>query len=183
MSKIQITIKGIAAELVIGNYLPSDKTIFTNWEDFYHYNDVLHHSQLIADHISEIEILIDDKQIYKGKIPAAQFIAEKSFMPNMVENAVYLRTECVENAVYSIETEIEDFSISKLKFLTQDYELIFKTAKEFVTQVQYNGKQLDLVWKSASPVGNVCLLCGFQNGFLVPLYDAVSKKYARHNMN
>jgi hypothetical protein len=101
----------------------------------------------------------------------------------MVENAVYLRTECVENAVYSIETEIENFSISKLKFLTQDYELIFKTAKEFVTQAQYDGKQLDLVWNSSTPVGNVCLLCGFQNGFLVPLYDSVSKKYARHNMN
>jgi hypothetical protein len=138
----------------------------------------MHHSQFIADHISEIEILIDDKQIYKGKIPAAQFISEKSYMPNLVEEAVYLRTECIENAVHCIDAEIENFDISKLKFLTQDYELIFKIGKEFVTQVQYDGKQIELQWQSGIPVGNICLLCGFQSGHLVPIYDAVSKKYA-----
>lgn len=178
MSYIKITIKGIAAELVLGNYLPSDKTIFSNWEEFFHYNDVMHVSQLIADHISEIEILKNKKLLYKGKVPANQFVSEKSFMPNMTEQGVYLRTECIENAVYSASFEIENFDISKLQFFTQDYELIFKTAKEFVTQVRYDGVKQELNWESGTPVGNVCLLCGFQNGYLVPLYDAVTKKYA-----
>ena len=59
MSKIQITIKGIAAELVVGNYLPSDKTIFNNWDEFYNYNDVLHVSQLLSEHISERTVTVD----------------------------------------------------------------------------------------------------------------------------
>ncbi len=178
MSKIRITIKGIAAELVLGNYLPSDKTIFENWEEFFHYNNVLHVTQLIADYISEIEIVKDEKQLYKGKIPASQFDREKSFLPNMVTNAIYLRTECVENAVYSVETEIENFDIAKLKFRTQDYELLFKSAKDFVTEMMYDNNKLDLTWISAVPVGNICLVCGYQNGFLVPIYDAVTKKYS-----
>lgn len=183
MSKVQITIKGVAAELVIGNYLPSDKTIFTNWEEFYHYNDVLHTSQLIADYISEIEIIVDEKIQHNGKIPAIQFKKEKSFLPNMTQNGVYLRTECIENAVYTIETEIENFDISKLTFSTQDYEHIFKTGKEFVSKVQYNNQLLEINWVSGEPVGNICLLCGFRNGFLVPMYDAITKKYAKHNIN
>ena len=178
MSKIKITIKGVAAELVLGSYLPSDKTIYTNWEDFYKYNDVLHASQLVADYISDIEILEDEKLIYKGKIPAKQFVKEKSFLPNMTENGVYLRTECVENATYEIETEIVGFDISKLTFSTQDYELLFKTATDFVTHVMYDNTPLELTWLKGKPVGNICLLCGFRNGFLVPLYDAITKKYS-----
>ncbi len=179
MSKIRITIKGIAAELVLGNYLPSDKTIFENWEEFFHYNSVLHVTQLIADYISEIEILKDEVQLYKGKIPANQFVREKSFLPNMIPNGIYLRTECVENAVYSIETEIENFDLTKLKFSTQDYELLFKTANDFVSEMLYDNNKLDLTWVSAVPVGSICLLCGYQNGLLVPIYDAVTKKYAQ----
>jgi len=181
MSKIQITIKGVAAELVLGNYLPTDKTIFTNWEEFYHYNDLLHVSQLIADYISEIEITKDGVSIYKAKIPAKQFTKEKSFLPVMTENGVYLRTECVENAVFTTDFEVENFEISKLTFSTQDYELIFKTGKEFVTTVVYENKNLDLTWQSGEPVGNICLLCGYKNGFLVPMFDAVTKKYPRQH--
>lgn len=182
MSQVKITLKGVAAELVIGNYLPSDKTIFTNWEDFYHYNDILHTSQLIADHISEIEIVVDDTILYKAKIPAVQFRKEKSYLPNLIQDGVYLRTECIENAVYTVETEIENFDISKLTFSTQDYEQIFKTGNEFVTKVLYDSQSYELNWHSGVSVGNICLLCGFRNGFFVPMYDAISKKYANHNL-
>lgn len=182
MSKIQITIKGVAAELVLGNYLPVDKTIFNNWEEFYHYNDILHTSQLVADYISEIEISIDEKSHFKGKIPAKQFVKDKSFLPNMTEGGVYLRTECIENAVYAVETEIEDFNLNNLSFVTQDYEMLFKSAKDFVSSIKYDNKQLDISWISGKPVGNICLLCGFQNGFLVPMYDAITKKYSKNTL-
>lgn len=182
MNKIQITIKGIGAELVLGNYLPADKTIFNNWEEFFHYNDVLHTSQLIADHITEIEIIVDGNVMHKGKIPARQFVKTKSFMPNMVENSVYLRTECIENATYKIEAEIENFNINNLQFLTQDYELIFKSAKEFISTIKYNDVDLQSNWVHGEPIGNICLLCGYQNGFLIPLYDAVTKKYSKNEI-
>ncbi len=74
MSKINIIIKGTAAELVLGTYRPSDKTIYSNWEEFYHYNDVLHATQLMADYISEIEISVDGTSVFKGQIPATRFI-------------------------------------------------------------------------------------------------------------
>jgi len=32
-----------------------------------------------------------------------------------------------------------------------------------------------LEWVSAHPVGDICLLCRFDNGYLVPFYDAVKK--------
>jgi len=32
-----------------------------------------------------------------------------------------------------------------------------------------------LEWISAHPVGDICLLCRFDNGFLVPVYDAINK--------
>lgn len=183
MSKIQITIKGIAAELVVGNYLPSDKTIFNYWEEFYNYNDVLHVSQLLSEHISEITVTVDGITLFTGKIPAEAFKKEKSFMPAMIENNVYLRTECVENAVFTSETEIDSFSIQKLRFQTQDYDLIFKTAKSFVTGVYYDDTKLDLTWTKGEPIGNICLLCGFQNGYLLPIYDAIKKVYANNPMN
>jgi|GEM_PF-682761 len=178
MSKFKIKIQGVAAELALGTYLPADKTIYNNWEDFYKYNDVLHTSQLIADYISEIEILENDNSIYKGKIPARQFVKEKSFLPNMIENGVYLRTECIENATYETELEISGFNITKLTFATQDYELIFRSAKEFVSKVLYDNMPLELTWVKGEPIGNICLLCGYRNGFLVPLYDAITKKYS-----
>lgn len=183
MSKIKINIQGVAAELSLGNYTPIDKTIFDNWEDFYKYNDVLHESQLVADHITEIEIWIDEKLHFKGKIPAKQFIAAKSFMPKMTEDSLYLRTECVENASYSVETEIDNFDMNKLTFTTQDYELIFKAAKEFVSSISYDNKKLELEWLKGEPLGNICLLCGYQNGYLLPIYDAIKKAYANNPSN
>ena len=78
MAKIKIQLKGVAAELALGNYMPTDPTIMKNWEDFYHYNDLIHHSQLLADYIELINIEVDDKLLYTGKIPAAQFKEQKS---------------------------------------------------------------------------------------------------------
>ena len=172
--------KGVAAELVLGSYLPSDKNIFNNWEEFYHYNDILHSSQLIADYISDIEIVINDKTQYKGKIPAKQFTKEKSILPKMTEGGIYLRTECIENATYKIEFETENFDLNKLIFSTQDYESLFKSATDFVSAVNYDQKPLELEWISGEPVGNICLLCGYERGFLIPMYDAITKKYANH---
>lgn len=181
--KLKITIKGVAAELVLGSYLPSDKTIFNNWEEFYNYNNLLHTTQLIAEHINEITIYVDDKQVFSGKAPAEAFKKEKSFLPAMRQNDVYLRTECVENAVFNIETDVDDFDIHKLSFNTQDYDLIFKTGKAFVTSLNYDGRTLKPEWQSAEPVGNICLLCGFQDGYLLPIYDAIKKKYANNSAN
>lgn len=183
MSKIKINIQGVAAELSLGNYTPIDKTIFNNWEDFYKYNDILHVSQFVADHISEIEIIIDDQVQYKGKIPARQFTKNKSELPQMKEGSLYLRTECIENATFCIETEINDFDFNKLIFMTQDYDLIFKSATEFVSSIIYDNKTLELNWIKAEPLGNICLLCGYQNGFLLPIYDAVKKVYANNPLN
>jgi hypothetical protein len=94
MSTISIEFEGVAAELVLGNYMPADPTIMNNWEDFYHYNDLIHCSQLLTEHISKITIRQDNDIIYFGKIPAKQMEAEKSFMPVMLHRAAYLRTEC-----------------------------------------------------------------------------------------
>lgn len=176
---LKITIKGVAAELVLGSYMPSDKTIFNNWEEFYNYNNVLHATQLIADHINEITITLDGKQVFSGKAPAEAFKKEKSFLPAMQQNGVYLRTECVENAVFSIETEVESFNIHKLTFSTQDYDLIFKTGKSFVTSLYYDGRMLKPEWQKAEPIGNICLLCGFKDGYLLPVYDAIKKTYTK----
>ena len=180
MSTIKIQIKGIAAELVLGNYMPTDATIMGSWEEFFHYNDLLHESQLLADQISSIEIIQDDIVVFSGRIPLSSFIAQKSFSPFMVERALYLRTECVEKAVYEVEFETEVFDKSKLKFETQDYDHLFKVGTAFLSQITYDGNAVDLVWKSAEPVGNICLLCRFENGFLVPVYDAIRKL---ENMN
>jgi len=66
-----------------------------------------------------------------------------------------------------------------LQFETQDYDFLFKVGKSFVTKMLYNDKALELEWMSAKPVGNICLLCRFENGYLVPIYDAV-KRIANH---
>lgn len=175
MSKIKITLSGVAAELALGNYMPTDSTIMNNWEDFYHYDDLIHASQLLPDYISEIVIEQDHVEIFKGKIPAASFNVQKSFSPVLVERALYLRTECAEEAVYECEFEVEEFDKSKLMFETQDYDLLFKIGKSFLAKVLYNNVALELVWMNAKPIGNLCLLCRFENGFMIPIYDAVNK--------
>lgn len=179
MSKIKITLSGVAAELALGNYMPTDSTIMNNWEDFYHYDDLIHVSQLLPDYISEIVIEQDHVEIFKGKIPAASFNVQNSFSPVLVERALYLRTECAEEAVYECEFEVEEFDKSKLVFETQDYHLLFKIGKSFLAKVLYNDVVLELVWMNAKPIGNLCLLCRFENGFMIPIYDAVNKIEAK----
>lgn len=175
MSRIEIQIAGVAAELVLGNYMPQDNTIFHSWEDFYHYNDILHVSQLLPEHISSINIKIDGELVFEGKIPMDRFFAQKSISPAFEHRALYLRTECVEQAVFECSFEAESFDKNKLTFETQDYDLLFKVGKSFLSKVTYDGQSLPLEWVSAQPIGNLCLLCRFENGYLVPLYDAVKK--------
>jgi len=175
MSKIKIQLTGVAAELVLGSYMPKDATIFNNWEEFFHYNDLIHVSQLLIEHISEIEIKQDDVVIFTGKIPNAHTVAQKSTSPVLVNKALYLRTECAEQAVYTCEFEADGFDKTKLNFETQDYDMLFKVGKSFLAKVTYEGKPLPLDWVSAKPAGNICVLCRFENGYLIPVYDAVNK--------
>jgi hypothetical protein len=173
MSKINIQLTGVAAELVLGNYMPKDSTIFNDWMDFYHFDDLIHETQLLTDYVSEIEIKQDDVLLFKGKIPESKFLPVKSFSPSMTQHALYLRTECAENAIYRCEIEIENFDKNKLLFETQDYDLLFKVGKSFISRLLYDQSPLDLEWVSAHPVGDLCLLCRYVDGYLVPVYDAV----------
>ena len=175
MQKVKISISGVAAELVLGNYMPTDPNIMNNWEEFYHYNDLIHKSLLLADYVSEIKISLDNTEVFNGKIPVEAFSAEKSFVPAMVERALYLRTECVENAVFECEFETEEFDKQKLKFFTQDYDHLFKVGTSFITEMTYDSNKTELNWVKAEPVGNICLLCRFENGYLIPVYDAIRK--------
>ncbi|MDR3651336.1 MAG: hypothetical protein P4L34_00020 [Paludibacter sp.] len=175
MSKITIYISGVAAELVLGNYMPKDATIFNNWEEFFHYNDLLHESQLLMEHISAIEIRQDDAVVFTGKIPAAHIREQKSSSPVLVSKALYLRTECAEQAVYTSEFQVESFDKNKLFFETQDHGMLFKTSNSFLSKVIYDDRELPLEWVSGKPIGNICLLCRFDHGYLVPVYDAVKK--------
>ena len=176
MSIIKIQLSGVAAELVLGNYMPKDATIFNNWEDFYHYNDLIHETQLLAEYVSEIEIHEDDKLLFKGQIPSTKFLPQKSFSPVLKEHALYLRTECAERAVYICEFDVEGFDKNKLFFETQDYDLLFRVGKSFITSVLYNNLSYPLEWVSAHPVGNICILCRSEKGYLVPVYDAIKKE-------
>jgi hypothetical protein len=175
MANIHIKLSGVAAELTLGNYMPSDPTIMNHWEDFYHYNDLIHCSQLLTDHISEIQIKQDEEVVFTGLIPAQHIREQKSIAPVLEERALYLRTECAEQAVYECFFETENFDKLKLVFETQDYDLLFKVGNSFLSKILYDGKELNLEWISGKPVGNICLLCRFENGFLIPLYDAINK--------
>jgi len=178
MSKITLEITGVAAELALGNYMPTDPTIMNNWEEFYHYHDLIHVSQLLSDYIDELAISIDQQMVYKGKIPASAFRPQKSFCPVMVDRALYLRTECAERATYQAEFEVENFDKNLLIFETQDYDLLFKVGHPFVHRLVYDQKEIQLEWKNAQPIANICVLCRFENGYLVPVYDAINKKEA-----
>lgn len=183
MQKIKITITGVAAELVLGNYMPTDPTIMKNWEDFYHYNDLIHCSQIMSEYITHISIEIDGKENFKGQIPASAFIKQKSYCPVMVERALYLRTECAENATYEAEFETENFDKSKLSFETQDYDHLFRVGKSFITNVIYNEKKIELNWIKGESAGNICVLCRYENGYLVPIFDAIKKIEAGSRLN
>jgi hypothetical protein len=175
MSKITIQLTGVSAELALGNYMPKDTTIFNNWEDFYHYNDLIHVSQLLVEHISEIQISKDGEVVFSGQISPAHLHSQKSISPVLQHRALYLRTECAEQAVYSCEFEAEAFDKNRLSFETQDYDHLFKVGTSFLSKVLYDGQEIKPEWISGKPVGNICVLCRFENGYLVPLYDAVNK--------
>jgi len=175
MSIINIQISGVGTELALGTYMPKDTTIFNDWTEFYHYNDLIHESHLIVEHVSELIVLSDNKMVYKGKLPVQQVIAQQSFSPVLTNKGLYLRTECAEKAVYECQFETSDFDISKLKFETQDYDYLFKVGSSFLNKIIYEKQVLHLEWKNANPVGNICLLCRYDSGYLVPIYDAVNK--------
>lgn len=175
MSVITIQLSGVAAELALGNYMPTDATIQHNWEEFYHYNDLIHNTQLITEHVSSIRIQKDEEVVFEGRIPEKVLKPQKSFCPVLVHRALYLRTECAEEAVFEANFECDNFEISKLTVETQEYDLIFKVGKSFIQHLNYDGKTIELEWKSGKPIGNICLLCRFEDGYLVPIYDAVRK--------
>lgn len=175
MSKINIQISGVAAELVLGNYMPKDATIFNDWLEFYHFNDLIHETQLLSKYVSEIVIMQDEIEVFKGKISETKFIQQKSFSPVLVQQALYLRTECAERSVFQCEFEIDNFDKNKLFFETQDYDLLFKVGKSFIAGVIYDELPYELEWASAHPIGDICLLCHYENGYMVPVYDAVKK--------
>ena len=175
MSDITIQFTGVAAELVLGSYMPKDATIFNNWEEFFHYNDLIHVSQLLTDHISAVEIKQDDVVVFSGQLSTTHIFPQKSTAPALQQQALYLRTECAEQAIYRCTFQTENFDKAKLRFETQDYDLLFKIGNSFLSKVLYDGTELSLEWVSAKPVGNICVLCRFENGYLVPVYDAVNK--------
>ncbi len=175
MTKIKILLTGVAAELVLGTYMPKDATIFNNWEEFYHFNNLIHESQLLMEHITEIKIQQDEEVIFTGKIPATNIVAQKSSSPVLVQQALYLRTECAEQAVYRCEFEAENFEKKNLFFETQDYGFLFKVGSSFLAKVIYKGTELEPEWISGKPVGNICVLCRNANGYLVPIYDAINR--------
>ena len=175
MSKIYIQISGVGAELVLGNYMPKDATIFNDWQEFFHFNDLIHETQLLAEYITEIVIKQDDMVVFQGKIPETKFIPQKSYSPVLEQHALYLRTECAERAMYECTFETENFDKNKLFFETQDYDLLFKVGKSFISGLLYDKKPFPLEWVSAHPIGDLCLLCRSENGYLVPVYDAVKK--------
>jgi len=160
---------------VLGNYMPKDATIFNDWLEFYHFNDLIHETQLLADYVSEIVIKQNEEVLFRGKIPETKFIQQKSYSPVLVQHALYLRTECAERAVYECEFETENFDKNKLFLETQDYDLLFKVGKSFISGLLYGNQSFPLEWASAHPIGDLCLLCRCENGYLVPVYDAVKK--------
>ena len=173
---IEIEIKGIAAEITLGNYMPTDATIFENWEDFFHFNDMIHASQLLMEHVAQLQIKENGVEVFTGKIPSAHVFAQKSFSPVMQNRSLYLRTECVEDAIFQCQFEVENFDKKKLRFETQEYDALFKVGHSFLANIKYEDVDLELSWISAKPIGNICVLCRYENGYLVPIYDAVNKK-------
>lgn len=179
MPHIKIELKGVAAELVLGNYMPQDPTIYNNWQDFFRYDDLIHESQLLSEYVQELTVMEDDKELYRGGMPDGRFVAEKSYCPVLTQQALYLRTECAEQAVYACEFNMEEFDFNRLYFSTQDYDLLFRTGRSFIAHILYDGQEFTPEWQSATPIGNICLLCHADNGYLVPQYDAVNKVHKR----
>lgn len=175
MNKYKIELKGVAVELVLGDYMPTDTTILNNWEEFYHYNNLLHVSQLIPEHLTELSVFENNQLIFKNNSHLFKKVAERSFSPVMIQDALYLRTECAENAIFSCELEADGFDFTKIQFHTQDYDGLFRTGKSFLSFLSYENLKITPEWQSGIPIGNICLVCRFENGYLIPEYDAIKK--------
>jgi hypothetical protein len=175
MANIKIQLKGVGVELALGNYPKTDTKIFEEWTEFFNYNNLVHNSHLIVEHLSAVIITEDEIEVYNGKIKSFQLRHQKSHVPNFEQGGLYLRTECVEQAVYQCAFTTDRFDISKLIFETQDFDQLFKTGKSFLTNIHYQEQSLELEWISAEPIGNICLLCRYENAYLLPIYDAITK--------
>ena len=175
MSKINIQLTGIGAELVLGRYMPNDNTIFNDWRDFFHYNDLIHEAELISEHVSELLILQDEEVIFKGIIPETKFLPQKSFSPKFYPLAIYLKTECAEYAVYQYEFETDNFDPDKLFFEIQDYDSIFQLGRSYIANMLYDKQKLQLEWASGKRIGEACFICRRNEGNLEPIYDAIKK--------
>jgi hypothetical protein len=175
MGVVKIQLKGVGAELALGEYPKTDTKIFEEWTEFFNYNNLVHNSHLLQDHLSEVIITEDEIQVYKGKLTDCTKSVQKSFEPPFEEGHLYLRTECVEQAVYECEFTTDEFDINKLVIETQEYDHLFKTAKAFISNLFYDDELLRLEWLSADSIGNICLLCKYENGYLIPIYDAITK--------
>lgn len=179
MANIHIQISAVGVELVLGTYLPHDTFIFSDWQEFYRYNDIIHSAHIIADHVKNIKITVDGEVLYEGIIPHNQFVEQKSFSPFLVPESLYLRTECVEECVCSCTFESDIFELDKLLFETQDYDFLFKVSQKFINKITYNSVPLEFEWTAKKAIGNICLLCRYNAGYLHPLYDAVNKLSTR----
>ena len=175
MTKINIQLTGIGAELVLGKYMPKDQTIFNDWQDFYRYNDLIHEAELLSEHVAELLIRQDEEVIFKGIIPETKFQSQKSFMPKLFPLAIYLKTECAEYAVYQCEFEAEDFDPDKLFFETQDYGKLFKVGRSYITNMLYDNQKLQLEWVSGKRIGEACYICRCNEGDLEPIFDAIKR--------
>ena len=175
MATIKIQLKGVGVELALGNYPKTETKIFEEWTEFFNFNNLIHTSHLIIAHLSEVIITKDELEVYKGKIAPSQLYHQKSLVPTFEQGALYLRTECVEQAVYQAEFTTDHFDISKLVFETQEFDQLFKTGKSFLVCLKYEEQYIELEWISADPIGNICLLCRSENGYLIPIYDAITK--------
>jgi hypothetical protein len=175
MSKIKIILEGVSAELVVGTYSISDTTIFNDWTEFYNYNDIFHSSLLLSSYIKTIKVICDEMLVFQGPIPYNLIHTQQTIFFSLRQGEDYLRTECIEEANFKCEFETESFNMQLLKFEIQDFGSIFKADKSFLSNISYQGVPQLTHWESAKPIGNICLLCRFNSGYMVPIYDAITK--------
>jgi hypothetical protein len=163
MGIVKIQLKGVGVELALGEYPKTDVKIFEEWTEFFNYNNLVHNSHLMLDHLSEVIITEDEILLYKGKLTSTKHSVQKNIEPLFDEGQLYLRTECVEQAVYQCEFTTNKFDITKLVIETQEYDHLFKTAKAFISNLLYDDELLKLEWLSADSIGNICMLCKYEN--------------------
>ena len=180
MKRLVIEIKGVAAELVLGNYEPTDLTIMNDWAEFYHYNNVMHDSLLITSHVRDVKINWDGETVFQGLLPSNQVVCQQTMIPALIDQSLYLKTECVEEALYVCEFDIEEFHLADVIFETQDFDQLFKVGQDFLSVIRYENQIKKPEWVSGKPIGNLCLLCQFTGGYFIPKYDAIAKVANAH---